>query len=268
MRKIYSLIVFAGSLFCLIGCEQDLPVYDTPECHLNFYYSGLRTTKDTDSIHSQSSYSFIYGSDDVKSDTIWFEVETMGFVSDEDRPIQLVQLDTVNNAVPDVHYVSFTNPSIAGKYVMPAGKARTRIPVVVLRDASLKQGDVNLCFTFGNNGYFSPGYPVLAVRNLIISDLLSRPSLWDYENPTTMNGVERYYGKYGRRLHQFMIDETGEKWDDEYTKKIVDGDNGYFTYLFMKLGQRLKEVNAERQAQGLDVLREDDGTAVFIYTYY
>ena len=68
--------------------------------------------------------------------------------------------------------------------------------------------------------------------------------------------------------HQFLIDETGEKWDDEYIDKLMTGDSNYLTYMLRKMAKRLNEVNADRQAQGLSPLTEADGTPVVIIDPY
>ena len=52
--------------------------------------------------------------------------------------------------------------------------------------------------------------------------------------------------------------QTGDPWDDEFINSVV-GDMGYINYIGGWLPRRLAEVNAERQAQGLGVLMEDDG---------
>ena len=42
---------------------------------------------------------------------------TMGFVSDEDRPLELEQIQTgKNDAKADVHCVAFTNEELKAKY--------------------------------------------------------------------------------------------------------------------------------------------------------
>ena len=68
--------------------------------------------------------------------------------------------------------------------------------------------------------------------------------------------------------HQFLIGETGDKWDDEYIDKLMTGDSSYLEYMMRKMARRLREVNAERAAQGLDPLTEADGTPVEIYDPY
>ena len=77
-----------------------------------------------------------------------------------------------------------------------------------------------------------------------------------------------YFGVYGVVKHQFLIEQTGKKWDDEYIESLIKGDSNYLKYLVRKMSARLSEVNAERTAKGLDVLKEADGTIVEIVDVY
>ena len=240
-RFIFYILAWVGVL-SLASCEKDLPVYSDSTSRLNFYYD-ISSTKNFRPELARSSYSFVYGPETAVDDTLWFEVETMGFIADKDRPISLeqVQVDGANNAVADKHYQSFSTPSLQKYYVVPAGKARTKIPVVLLRDASLKTENVVLKFAIKPNEYFANGYDPYCERTIEFTDQLSEPSMWNYN-----------YGD----------EQTGEKWDDEYIKSLMDGDSSYLTYLTQKLTQRLEEVNAEREAKGEGPLCEADGTPV------
>ena len=167
------------------------------------------------------------------------------------------------------HYVSFSDPSLATYYTIPAGKARTKIPVVLLRDASLQSQTVTLRFSIQANENFQNGYPEFQTRTLTFTDQLAEPSEWiNLELPYPAYPQYTYFGKWGPVKHKFLIDETGEKWDDDYIKQLLEGDSGYLTYMIRKMSKRLDAVNAERQAQGLDVLKEADGTPVVIEDPY
>lgn len=270
MKKhiILSLAIAAG----LSSCEKDLEVYSEPTCRLNFYYD-IDATGDFKPEMARSTYSFVYGDPDTRQDTLWVEVESMGFVSDTDRAISLEQVDSagVENAVAGKHYVAFDDPQIARYYVMPAGKARTKLPIVMLRDASLKDKAVVLRYRIKANDNFQNGYDPFMERSLSFTDHLSEPAKWNYAYPYwevyTISFAD-YFGEYGVVKHQFLIDETGEKWDDEYIDKLMTGDSNYLTYMLRKMAKRLNEVNADRQAQGLSPLTEADGTPVVIIDPY
>ena len=92
----------------------------------------------------------------------------------------------------------------------------------------------------------------------------SEPSYWNYNygDEDYAWGFWNYFGTYGIVKHQFLIEQNGEKWDDDYIKSLMDGDSAYLTFLAQKMAQRLEEVNAERAAQGEGPLCEADGTPV------
>ena len=268
-RQIFLLLVVAAGL---ASCEKDLEVYSDPTCRLNFYYD-IDAVSDFKPEMARSTYSFVYGNPNLSSDTVWVEVETMGFVADTDRAITIEQVDStgVDNAVAGKHYVAFNDPQMAKHYFMPARKARTRLPIVMLRDASLKTSTVVLKYRIKANENFVNGYDAYTERVLLFTDQLSEPSKWTYGYPYygdwTISFAD-YFGDYGLVKHQFLINETGDKWDDEFIDKLMTGDSNYLQYMYRKMAKRLREVNAERQAQGLDILREADGTPVEIYDPY
>lgn len=272
--KQYIYVICALCTLCgFTSCEKDLEVYSEPTCRLNFLYENVETRAQFDEKLATTSYSFVYGPSDLTNDTLWFEVETMGFTSDKDRPVSLVQVSTgENDAVPSKHYVAFNDPSLASKYVIPAGKARAKLPIVLLRDASLQTETVTLKLSIQDNEYFVQGYPEFQTRTITFTDQLAEPSKWTA--PITMaynySGYIYYYttyfyyyfGNYGVVKHRFLIEKTGKAWDDDYIEELMGGDSNYIDYIQKKVTKLLEEENARRQAQGLDVLKEADGTVV------
>lgn len=252
----------------LASCEQDLPTWSDETCRLNFYYD-VDDRSDYKETMSQASYSFVYGSDELMTDTMWFTVETMGKVSPYDRPVTLTQVATDGtDAVAGKHYMAFDDPDLAGLYVIKGGTAQAKLPVVMLRDESLKTDEVTLKFQITENGYFTNGYPEYQTRTLTFSDHMTKPSNWDKEYPYVGDYTypfSGYFGEYGQVKHQFMIDHTGKKWDNDYIEEIMTGDSQYLQYILSKLVKELAELNEERAAQGLDPLAEADGTEVSFY---
>lgn len=265
-HKIIKIFSAAVILCGLAACEQDLPVYSDDTCRLNFYYDIANRAAFKPQL-AKSSYSFIYESPDRMRDTLWYKVETMGKTSAVDRCIKLVQLDTTAvKAVPGKHYVAFDSPDVADYYVIKAGEAQAKIPVIILRDPSLKDETVTLKFGFAPNESFVNGYPEYQTRSLDITDHISKPSKWDEEYPfsTTMLSIGIIYGEWGPVKHQFLIDTTGEKWDDDFIDKLFYGDEAYFFYIYEKLVAELDKLNEKRAAEGLGPLSEADGTPVVL----
>ena len=93
-------------------------------------------------------------------------------------------------------------------------------------------------------------------------------------------------GIYDPVLHQFLIDATGEKWDDEYIASLgltkgylntdwgptmtywddlgPDYDANYMNYLVSRLQEALKQENAARANRGEEPLKRSDGTELKI----
>lgn len=266
MKKITSLLAGCAITLLTASCEKDLPVFSTNDCWLNFayydYYNELITSNEeiTDEMRT-THYSFITASaaagKDLQTDTIWLDVTTMGFLSDKDRQVELVQLQTEGlNALPGKHYEAFDTPSLLAKSVILAGENSAKIPIVVKRDQSLAQGDVALKVTFKDNGIFKPGYTGMSEQTIYISAKLAQPNNWQ----------EYYFGVYGPVKHELMIKWTNNAWDEAYLETLYQGDYGYIDYLAHWLSDKLDEENAIRIANGQDVYREADGTEVaFIY---
>ena len=256
------------------SCEKDLPKYSTPDAWLNFVYydySGEQVilTEDLEKIEdiTNTYYSFVMSSisegKELTEDTVWVEVATMGFLSDKNRTVELEQIATDgNDAVPGVHYVAFNDPQLLAKSYVPGGTNTALIPIVVLRDASLEEKDAVLRFTIKDNGIFKPGYEAMSVQTLYISGRLNQPSKW------STYYCDYYFGTYGPKKHELMIEWTGKNWDDDYLDELFGGDSGYIDYLAHWFKEKLKEENQKRIEEGLDVYREDDGTEVeFTYPY-
>lgn len=262
-RIIFRLIVSACLASLLPGCNQDLPVYENPDCLLSFVYydyydkDELADADDVTDVHRTSYYSFAYGEDARERDTLWFEVRTAGFLSAEARPVALQQIEVEGeeNAVPGVHYVAFDAPELQSLYSVPAYQNRLEIPVVLLRDASLKTKTVTLKFAFRDNGVFQPGYEGLEWRVIYATDHLSKPGNYDSQY------LNYYFGEYTEKKHELMNRWTKRIWDEEYINEITSNFS-YVLWLSEWFVLQLEEENARLQENGEDILREPDGTPV------
>lgn len=250
-----------------IACEQEYPDYETTQCNLNFayydYYGDPVTTDEVETEMCETSFSFVYGGE-ATVDTLWFDVATMGYLADGDRPIALQQIpvEGADNAEAGTHYVAFDDPSLSAFYKIPARANKASIPVVVLRnDATLKDRTVTLKFGFKENDYFKPGYDTLSVHTLYITDRLSQPSNWS---------SLAYFGAYGEQKHLLMIEWTGDAWDEEYIEELVSGDAAYWHYMANWMKRKLEEENAKRLADPAigEVYKEADGKTVVEFPGY
>lgn len=270
MKK-FSLKYILTVLFLLsfvTACEKELPTYNTPDAWLNFVYydyngDQIISSENMDDIKdiTNTYYSFVMASitedKELTEDTVWIEVSTMGFLSDQNRTVEFEQIATEeNNAVPGVHYIAFNDPQLLAKSYVPAGANSAFIPIVVLRDASLEEKDAVLCFTIKDNGIFKPGYKAMSVQTLHISGRLNQPSKW------ATYYCDFYFGTYGQKKHELMIEWTGENWDDNYLDELFSGDSGYISYISQWFIKKLEEENQKRIEEGLGKYTEEDGTEV------
>jgi hypothetical protein len=257
MEKIFRYIAIIVSIVVSSGCEETLELYDSPDNRLNFYYES--------SSDSVINYTFVYEPLSKITDTVWVTVLTMGFLSDTDREVAIEQVPTSgSNAVAGTHYLQFGDASVKGYYMIKAGANEAKLPVVVKRDASLKNQTVSLLVRIAENSCFKTGYAKYSRKMITITDQLSRPSYW--------GSIMSYYlGEYGPVKHQFMIDVTGKKIDNDYFYSLgFSGPNSYTNFFdsnyifYMKdwFNDKLAIRNGERAAQGLSPLSEADGTLV------
>jgi hypothetical protein len=237
MRK-QIIFILSGLVLLTASCEREYFTYSDasriqfgPE--LSRIYQTTFNLADT-----LKPYTFFYEPSGVTQDTVWFDIYAIGGISGSDRPFKLVQEivpDTIN-AVAGTHYKAFTDPSIAGEYVIKAGTVHKRVPIVMFRDISLKEKPYLLKFMVEENQHFRVGNSALIWRKLIFSDRLSQPARWD------ASGTQYYWGKYSFVKHAFMIEQTGERWDQDFLEGIMT-DFSLLTYWRAKLKSLLIDYN-------------------------
>ncbi len=245
MNKILYIVGAFMLLFSLGACEQDLPTYSDDQARLNFDYSQYKS--------GLVNYSFTFN--DKQQDTVWIQLNTMGYLSDRDRPFELQQIMTGrHDAIPGQHYVAFDDAAMKPYLVIPAGKNFARVPVILKRDATLDTATFNLNIALKPDADFQTGYVAQSSMTVTMTSQLSQPTEW-------RGAMNYYFGTWGPVKHRFMMQVTGKKWDDEYILS-VQNDYNMVSYLISQLDKALEEENAKRQAAGLPYLQEADGTLV------
>jgi len=223
-RNTYLYIVVLSVLFLSYGCKKDQFYLFNSEARIQFgppIIPGRVVNEYTDSLKSETFY---YTPEFIKQDTIYFDVYTIGAVEKQDRSYKLRQINVsgVDNAQPGKHYIAFDNSSLAPHYVIKADSVHARVPVVVLRDEELKGKTVTLSFELLANDQFALGEPTKLKRKLEFTDRLSKPNAW------TASFTQYYFGAYSVRKHAFMIETTGEKWDQSFIANLPIDQNNYF----------------------------------------
>jgi hypothetical protein len=255
MKRYNLFLVPIVALILATSCEVDLPTW-SGEQRINFV-EGI-TLADT-----TIRYSFVFSSVEVEEHTLWLEIATEGLLPDVPRRVDFVQVLTGNNdAEPGIHYVPFNDPRVKDLYVVPARTETVKIPIILLRHASLKEDEKILRIELvENNNFLLTANTHKRSREIIIADKLTIPKMWAEQST-----VSSYFGEYGPAKHRFMIDNAApdfdDKWFDEnwhmYTYSNgttwgwVPNEPVYMNYL---RGVLLR-------ALGTQVLYETDGTRV------
>lgn len=248
MEKLLTVLISVVSIFSLAGCEKNLPRFDSEQDRLNF---AVEPKKDSPTPVRKS---FIYDPEDVVRDTIYVPVVGMGFVRPYDRFVSFEQVtvnpDSVYNAESGVHYVPFDDESVKKLMILPAGQATADIPVIVLRDRSMRDTLTILKLRVKENDYFAVGDPDRSEIWVEIGDIPVCPYRW-------LSAL----GPYGLAKHRFLIRYFGWRWDDETIDMLI-ADPLFFSSVRNKAKKGLAEENAKREAEGQGPLRESDGTIV------
>lgn len=172
------------------------------------------------------SATFIYEANTVIKDTVYIVVNTIGDIADHDRPVKLVQVpeydytfvrDPITNqitdtiatekpfkALPGVHYVDLADESLASMMVIKANHVRDSIPVVLLRDTSLKTNSYRLRLQLVATREFGLGETNAREKTVVFSDRLERFFSWRFD--TGVAPAFSIFGKYSTGKHQFMTD--------------------------------------------------------------
>jgi hypothetical protein len=200
-----------------------------------------------DMADTMKTFSFVYKLPDITEDTIYFDIYAIGGIAAADRPFALTQVMQPGkaNAVAGVHYKAFDEIRLRSSYVIKAGEIHAFVPVVLYRDVSLKNTEVVLQFSVAANDYFKPGEPGKVWRRIAFSDHLQQPAAWD------TYASNNYWGKYSRVKHEFMIRQTGEKWDQEFMSVFTWQQAGYALYWKGRLTELLAIYNQQHPGHPL-----------------
>ncbi|WP_316817130.1 DUF4843 domain-containing protein [Pedobacter nyackensis] len=255
--KMHKYFIVVIAIITLVSCKKNDYYLFNDVARLQFgpaiselYYAPYKL-KDT-----TKTYTFVYEDNAVVQDTVFFDLYTIGGKSDKDRVFRLKQeqVPGVTNAIPGKHYKAFTASDMAHEYIIKAGQVHLSVPIVLLRDASLKATDVVLKFSVESNENFQLGEQSNIWRKVIFADRLIRPNLWD------ASGAQYYYGKYSRVKHEFMIEVTKQKWDNAFFE-IFNADPAQRSYWLGVLKTAL--INYNNNHPEKPKVDEDDEALVF-----
>jgi hypothetical protein len=248
LKNIFSAFLLVLPIF-FGSCKKSLPVAYSGQQYLEFSWVN-------DVQQVTTAYSSFYYLDQAKNtDTVWFRVRTLGSVPGKTAYLKFSAFtdpkssSVFPDAVAGVQYVSFDDEGVRKLMKVEAGKYEALVPVVLKRDPSLKNKVYQLRFKIGISDDFAPGSSKHTEGIVYISDKLSQPSNWT---------TNFFLGSYGEVKHKFIIEQSGQRWDTDFIQTLtVPVDLNTQSFYLFKFTQALKNLNADRKAQGLTELRED-----------
>ena len=227
MKKIWNYLI-CGMVLLAVGCERhDAQVFEG-EARVCFL-RGEDGKGQQDSILQ----SFFVVPETLDRDTVWVEIALMGFPVNEVRPLKIVQTNqnAADAAVAGTHYIAFDDAEVKDLMVMGANQVMAKIPVIFLRDISLKTGKKRLEMAIEENSYFKRGIDADCNFMVQTTELAEIPTNWD-------SAWKSYFGIWSSRKMWFIVNYLGlDDFEAEY-------DAGYKKYLKQKAHSKLNEYNA------------------------
>lgn len=236
--KHLNLIAILLFLLAFNSCKEN--EMDTYQNDPAIYFSHT-----TDSI----AYSFFTLNSDIPRDTVWVEALTMGLPANQNRPFALTQTNTnePDAAVAGIHYVPFEDKEVKDSISIKAGAFKRLIPIILLRDKSLKTATKRLVLSVVSNEFFRPGITSLTSYTITTTDTAIKPRLWD-------SYWAYYLGEsWGIEKMRFAIEATG--YADFESRPLDPGLSGWMRDVCK---QKLVEYNNTHE----EVYQEADGTPV------
>ncbi|NML21207.1 DUF4843 domain-containing protein [Pseudoflavitalea sp. G-6-1-2] len=226
--------IFSITICCLfaavaISCKQDQYYLFNHKARLQFgpplnppgtsYPTFMDTLK---------SATFYYYDNSKMVDTVYFDIYTIGKPASKDRKytLQVYELPGVENAIAGQHYVAFDDASVKDLYVIKPDSVHARVPVIIKRTPELKNKSLSLGIRVKEDENFELGESSKLWRKLQFTDRLSRPDAWDEF------ASQYYWGPYSVAKHQYMINVTGFRWDNQYMDELSDEQVRYYRSFF------------------------------------
>jgi hypothetical protein len=207
-RLIYFAMVVLAATAIGCGKTEGLLYSDIARLQLN----------DTATVSS----TFVYEASTIIRDTVYIQVNTIGEMANVDRAVKFVQVSNKTDLFPAVsgqHFVPFDDPSLKNLMVIKANTVKAKIPVVLLRDASLKTNTYRLRLQLAANDQFALGEVQSRGVSILFSDRLERFYSWRFDNGTAPAFYT--FGKYSTRKHQFMVDNLHEQIDEAWYQTMI-----------------------------------------------
>lgn len=225
-------------------------------------------------------YTFAYFTDDKQVDTLNIGIMSVGEVVDFSRTVKFEQIlkewkyvysEDDPQKIVDSSYVDMEYPAVAGKHfeildcvnneaTLLANHNQLNLRVVVKRDDSnLKKNAYVLKLHLLPSSDFGTASIDYLTKRIVISDKLERPTQWKDNN----YDCSRFIGPWSEVKHRFMINVTGEKWDNDCIKRYIKGGFEYAAirdFYLKKIKKELEKYNADPNNN--PPLRDENGFEV------
>jgi hypothetical protein len=254
MKKL-KFICIIMVLLSVYACKQDQYYLYNDQARIQFGPEVSRIYQTNYNLaDTLKPYTFFYEDASLMQDTVFFDIYAIGGTTNEDRSFTLEQTQVPNqvNAEAGKHYLAFNDPKATKNFIIKANTVHTRVPIIMLRDPSLKTSTVTLKFIIIPNKNFKSGEMNNLWRKIVFTDRLSQPAAW---NATF---TQYYFGKYSIAKHQFMIQSTGEKWDQDFIN-LISPDYALFQYWLGVLKINLIDYNSKNPG---NPLKDENGELV------
>lgn len=263
--KIFSLFLLGFALL-LVSCEKEKVLTVASEPFLQLYQEENYIPGGGQQVYH---HNFYYSDESVTRDTIWVKLQILTAIPQEDCHVSCYSyVDTTSTQLQDntvqaiegQQFQAFDDPDIQSLMTFHKGNLYDSIPVVLLRDPSLKNNTYRITMRLQNSSDIATADKTDDTDSqhtfvaIYVADCLTRPGNW----PT-------FLGTYGLVKHDFIIRHTGDKWDEDFISTIQSSQQTYYQYKFRN---ELTDENAERAQQGLPPLQEADGREVEFYVGY
>jgi hypothetical protein len=217
--KVRIFFVLAMALFSMASCKQNEYYLFNDVARIQFGPDIARIyTASYNMADTTKNFTFYYDAASIKQDTVFFDIYAIGGISAKDRSFTLQQVsltDGSTNAVAGTDYKAFNDPTVNVNYVIRAGQIHAFVPIVLLRTPAQQSTTYTLKLLLVENENFKLGEKNNIWRKVVFTDRLSQPTAW------TASMSQYYFGAYSVVKHAFMIQTTGQKWDQTFMSTVT-----------------------------------------------
>ena len=248
MKSIIQYIIISLLLTTVFySCDKEEVYHYENDPRLYFYRTAGEITDLTQRDSINHTFFYLPDVDQVK-DTVYVRILTMGLPVNEPRPIKLLQKNEGKSGavVPNKHYVAFDKEEVQKLMVMPAGKVKADIPIILLRSDDLKTEKLRLEFTIDENEYFKRGVDTCLNFVVTTTDKAEIPKAW-------ISWWKSAFGDWGSVKVWFLINYVGIKIEELDTTSSAGQRTAY---------QSAARITLDNYNKNNPELKEEDGTAV------